>query len=68
MTNQNVFIEVDPKVMLGKARIKGTRITVETILEKFSSGYTSQEILEMYPHLTTDVILACVSYKGHIIQ
>ncbi|MEM8524653.1 MAG: DUF433 domain-containing protein [Bacteroidota bacterium] len=40
MVKHNSLIEIDPKIMLGKARIKGTRITVEAILRKLSSGYS----------------------------
>ena len=51
-----------PQVMLGKPVIKGTRITVELILRKIGGGYSFEEILEMYPHLDKEDILAAVSY------
>jgi uncharacterized protein (DUF433 family) len=42
----------DPKMMMGKPVIEGTRITVEMILEKLSSGETVEQILEAHPRLT----------------
>jgi uncharacterized protein (DUF433 family) len=42
-------VVVDPKVMLGKPVIKGTRITVERILRKLGEGASEQELLDAYP-------------------
>ncbi|MEC5147777.1 DUF433 domain-containing protein [Chitinophaga sp. 212800010-3] len=50
------YIDINPKVMLGKPVIKGTRITVELILERLSSGETVQDILVAYPHITPEAI------------
>lgn len=54
------FIESKPTVMLGKPVIKGTRITVELILKKLSEGATIENVLEMYPHLTKNEVMACL--------
>lgn len=48
--------------MTGKPVIKGTRITVELVLEKLAAGETIEEILTSYPHLNRDQILACLEY------
>lgn len=61
-------ITATPKVMLGKPVIKGTRITVELILRKIAGGYSFNEIIEMYPHITKEDILACVSYAVSVIE
>ena len=55
-------IEVNPKVMLGKPVIRGTRITVELILRKLGEGATQDELLDAYPHLTRDDIQAAMAY------
>jgi uncharacterized protein (DUF433 family) len=55
-------IEINPKVMMGKPVIKGTRITVELILSKLSEGATLNGLLEDYPHLTQDDIRAAIAY------
>jgi len=51
-----------PGVLGGKPRIDGTRISVELILEMFSLGYEMKDILEEYPHLTREQILAVLAY------
>jgi uncharacterized protein (DUF433 family) len=56
------LIESNPKIMFGKPVIKGTRITVELILEKIGNGETIEAILSSYPHLTREQILACVDF------
>jgi len=59
---------VNPDMMLGKPIIKGTRITVELILRKLSEGMSLEELLEAYPHLTKDDILAALSYSADVIS
>ena len=58
------FIISSPAVMLGKPVIKGTRITVELILEKLSDGESVQEILESHPHLTEESIRAALAFAA----
>lgn len=54
----------DPKVMVGKPIIRGTRITVELILELLTTGWTKAEILKEYPGITEQDILACLQYQS----
>lgn len=61
-------IVADPDIMLGKPIIKGTRITVELILRKMAEGMTIEELLEAYPHIIKDDILAAVSYSADVIS
>lgn len=61
-------ITVDPNVMLGKPIIKGTRITAELILKKLAEGMSFEELLEAYPHLTKEDILAVLSYSAEVIS
>ena len=60
-------IAIDPKVMLGKPVVRGTRITVELILRKLAEGATQQDPLEAYPHLTVDDVRAAISYAADMI-
>ncbi|MFZ0680723.1 DUF433 domain-containing protein [Candidatus Binatus sp.] len=55
-------IEINPQVMMGKPVIRGTRITVELILNKLADGATESELLEDYPHLTAEDIRAAMAY------
>ncbi len=55
-------IAIDPAIMMGKPVIRGTRITVELILRKLAEGATEADLVEDYPHLTTEDIRAAVAY------
>jgi uncharacterized protein (DUF433 family) len=62
------LITSDPKVMLGKPVIRGTRITVELILEKFAAGQTEDQILRAHPHITRDGIRAALAFAAEALQ
>jgi uncharacterized protein (DUF433 family) len=55
-------IAIDPQVMLGKPVIRGTRITVEILLEKIAAGWAIGEILDDYPRLKREDVLAAVAF------
>jgi uncharacterized protein (DUF433 family) len=55
-------ISVDPKVLVGKPVIKGTRIAVEFLMELMANGWSHEQILANYPHLTPDDIQAVLHY------
>ncbi|MBI5197871.1 MAG: DUF433 domain-containing protein, partial [Nitrospirae bacterium] len=57
-------IEINPKVMLGKPVIRGTRITVELILRKLSEGATEEDLLDAYPKLSREDIHAAAGYAA----
>jgi uncharacterized protein (DUF433 family) len=56
-------IELNPEVLAGKPVIRGTRISVELVLEMLAAGASEQDLLRNYPHLTHDDILACLAYR-----
>jgi uncharacterized protein (DUF433 family) len=66
--NWQEHIISDSKVLLGKPSIKGTRISVELILELFSIGWTEVQILESYPSISADSLRAVFSYLKECIQ
>ena len=57
-------IEINPKVMLGKPVIRGTRITVELVLRKFAEGATESDLLDAYPHLKKQDLHAAMAYAA----
>ena len=57
-------IEVNPRVMLGKPVIRGTRIPVELLLRKLSDGASEADVLEAYPNLTREDIHAAMRYAA----
>jgi uncharacterized protein (DUF433 family) len=57
-------ISVNPQVCFGKPCIKGTRIWVSLILDFLASGSSVEDILQEYPQLEKEDILACLAYGG----
>lgn len=68
MVDYRKHVQSNPRVMLGKPTVKGTRITVELLLWKIADGYSFEEILEMYPHLKLDDILASIAYAAAMME
>ena len=66
MTEEKLLkrIVVDPKIMLGKPVIKGTRLTVEIIIEKIAHGATTEDLKRDYPFLTENDIRAALLYAA----
>ncbi|HZU67093.1 MAG TPA: DUF433 domain-containing protein [Ktedonobacteraceae bacterium] len=58
----------DPKIMVGKPVIKGTRITVGLILRKLAAGQTVEQILEDYPHITREEIHAALEFAAESVR
>ena len=54
----------DPKIMMGKPVIKGTRITVEFILEKLAAGESVEQLLNEHPRLTRESIQAACAFAA----
>ena len=63
----NARIEIDPSVMLGKPVIRNTRIPVELVLRKLAEGATLADLLDAYPRLTRDDVLACLAYAADAV-
>jgi uncharacterized protein (DUF433 family) len=58
----------NPDVMLGKPVVEGTRINVELILEKLSSGESVDQVLDSYPTLTREGVLAAIKYAADVLR
>ena len=61
-------IIVDPKIMVGKPVIKGTRVPVDAILQRIAEGMTFVEILQDYPNITRDDIKAALEYSASLVR
>ena len=61
-------IILDPKIMVGKPTVKGTRLTVEFIIELLAQGWSEGEILRNYPGLTLEDIRACLAFASQRLQ
>lgn len=61
-------ITINPRVCFGKPTIRNMRYPVEIMLELLSSGMTTDEILEDYPDLEKDDLLACLFFAAKLVQ
>jgi len=61
-------IALNPKIMVGKPVIRGTRLTVQYILNLLAHGATIDEILQEYKGLTKEDILACLLYASETLE
>ena len=64
----NGRITTDPKVLVGKPVIRGTRIPVYLILELLAAGSDRKEILENYPQLKDEDITAAIEYASEVLR
>jgi len=58
----------DPKIMMGKPVIRGTRITVELILEKLAAGESVDQIVSAHPRLTTQDVRAAIAFAAQALR
>jgi uncharacterized protein (DUF433 family) len=61
-------IIIDPKILVGKPVIRGTRIAVEFVIDLLAEGWSKEQILSNYPHLTAQDITACLHYAGSMMK
>ncbi len=66
--NWREYIVVDPAVLVGKPVIKGTRISVELLLDRFADGWSYDEVLAAYPHLTREQVQAAVTFASELFK
>jgi uncharacterized protein (DUF433 family) len=66
--NWQEYIVSDKEVLLGKPTIKGTRISVEHLLQLLAQGWSEQEILENYPRLSRLSLQAVFTYVNECLR
>ena len=64
----NNRIVIDPKILTGKPVVRGTRISVELVVELLAAGWSHAQILASYPHLSEDDIRACLAYASELLR
>ena len=62
MLDWKEHITADPKILNGKPIIKGTRISIEFLIERLADGWTEEEIFENYPHISKIHLQAVYAY------
>jgi uncharacterized protein (DUF433 family) len=68
MMDWQARISVDPKILVGKPVIKGTRIAIEFLMELLANGWAHEQILTNYPQLTDDDIQAALHYATETLK
>lgn len=66
--NWKDHVVVDPKVLAGKPIIRGTRISVELLMDRLADGWSMEQILESYPRVTRDDVLAAISFVTEVFR
>lgn len=61
-------IVIDPAILTGKPVVRGTRISVEFVVDLLAAGWSNAQILENYPHLAEDDIRACLAYASELLR
>jgi uncharacterized protein (DUF433 family) len=61
-------ITVDPEVLVGKPVIRGTRLAVEFILDLLGQGWSEDQILQNYPGIRHEDVLACLQYARDVLR
>jgi uncharacterized protein (DUF433 family) len=61
-------IVIDPGICNGRPVIRGTRITVQTVLEFLAAGDTPEDVLEAYPSITREDVNACLGWVSRLMS
>jgi uncharacterized protein (DUF433 family) len=61
-------ITIDPTIQVGKPAVKGTRITVEFIIERLACGWTVQQLVDEHEHLSAEDVQACLAYASEVLK
>ncbi len=61
-------IVIDPNVLVGKPVIKGTRIAVELVLDALGRGWSSEQVMQQYDHVTPEDIQACLAFASEVLK
>ena len=64
----NERIVLDPAILTGKPVVKGTRLSVELIVDLLAEGWSNDDLLRSYPNLTMEDIRACLRYAVETLR
>ena len=65
--NTNEHIVIDPAILIGKPIVRGTRLSVEFIVQLLAQGWTEADIQRNYPGVTHEQIAACLQYAVQVL-
>jgi uncharacterized protein (DUF433 family) len=68
LVDWTVHIHQDPQILVGKPVVRGTRLSAEFLLELFASGWTEEQILGEYTHLSRDALRAVLAFAAQCVR
>jgi uncharacterized protein (DUF433 family) len=68
MTTSDLQIILDPNVLAGKPIMRGTRLSVEFVIGLLADGWTEADIIENYPGITHEGVIACLAYARDALR
>lgn len=68
MTDWRERITVDPAILVGKPIIRGTRISVELLMDRLADGWTVEQIIDSYPRLTREDVLSAIAFVTEVFR
>ncbi len=66
--NWRDYIVSDPEILVGKPAVKGTRLSVELILDRLADGWTTEELFQAYPRLTPEALQAVFAFAAEVLK
>ena len=62
------YIVSDPNILVGKPVVKGTRLSVELVLERLADGWTAEDLFQSYPRLTPEALQAVFAFAAEVLK
>lgn len=66
--NWRDYIVTDPEILVGKPVVKGTRLSVDLILDRLADGWTAEDLYQSYPRLTPEALQAVFAFAAEILK
>ncbi len=66
--NWRDYIVTDPEILVGKPVVKGTRLSVDLILDRLADGWTAEDLYQAYPRLTPEALQAVFAFAAEILK
>jgi len=66
--NWRDHIVSDPEILVGKPVVKGTRLSVDLILDRLADGWTSEDLYQSYPRLTPEALQAVFAFAAEVLR
>lgn len=58
----------DPEILVGRPVVKGTRLSVDLILDRLADGWATEDLFESYPHLTPEALQAVFAFAAEVLK